>query len=125
VLFRSATVVEPLTTREAVARDTPARRATCSRVGRLGVTSCMMPCPGALPGQRRKWNQSTLTYSCGWPLVNVRYTVWVPVTGVTLPGTCTQLVHPPVLAIAKLPIGGLVGLPIQIGRASCRERETS
>src|SRR3954469_12469471 len=29
-----ATVVEPLTTRDAVARDTPARSATLSRVGR-------------------------------------------------------------------------------------------
>src|ERR671912_405343 len=30
----SATVVEPLTTRETVARETPARRATASSVGR-------------------------------------------------------------------------------------------
>src|SRR3712207_9234049 len=34
----TATVVEPLTTRETVALETPARRATASRVGRSRVT---------------------------------------------------------------------------------------
>jgi hypothetical protein len=37
----AATVVEPLTTRETVARDTPARRATSSRVGRLTIRSSL------------------------------------------------------------------------------------
>src|SRR4051794_39685734 len=37
--MEAATDVEPLTTRETVALDTPARRATASRVGRSRVTT--------------------------------------------------------------------------------------
>jgi hypothetical protein len=37
--MEAATEVDPLTTRETVARDTPARRATASRVGRSRVTT--------------------------------------------------------------------------------------
>src|SRR3954471_726517 len=42
----SATVVEPLTTRETVARETPARRATASSVGRSRVTISVLRSAG-------------------------------------------------------------------------------
>src|SRR5215470_17229774 len=40
-----ATVVEPLTTRDTVARDTPARRATFSSVGRGRAVAMALPSP--------------------------------------------------------------------------------
>src|SRR5215470_6866214 len=61
-------------------------------------------------GQCPNVNQLTLTKSAGWPLVKRRNTVCVPVTAEILAGTVRHACQPPVLAIAKLPIGALFTL---------------
>jgi membrane protein YqaA with SNARE-associated domain len=61
----------------------------------------------------RNWNQLTFTKSAGWPLEKVRNTVCRPRRSWTLPGTDRQDCQPPVLPIAKLPIGALPRLSMR------------
>src|SRR3954465_8185567 len=66
------------------------------------------PASGGVPHcQCTNVNQLRFTKSAGWPLVNVTYTLCVPVTPLMFAGTVRQLCQPPVLPTAKLPIGAL------------------